>query len=214
MQRESQDSPERLSLRCSAFAGPRKLLSGTVGAVALAAKAALVSDTHQPILVFDDSSGRVIDLDLRGSDEEIVARLSKPVPSYSGRYRPRPTEPDDLAPESRGRGRPRMGVIAREVTLLPRQWDWLAAQSGGASATLRRLIDEARRMDEPGRTAKLRQEAAYHFMQAMAGNLAGYEEATRALFAGDVAGLAALMAQWPEDIRAHVLFLAGIEAAA
>lgn len=106
----------------------------------------------------------------------------------------------------RGRGRPKLGVVAREVTLLPRHWEWLAAQPGGASVALRKLVEEARR-SQSGR-ARQAQERAYHFMNAMAGDLPGFEEATRALFAGDREGFAERIAGWPTDVREHAAWLA------
>lgn len=183
-----------LSKPCTAFAGQNLVLSGSLAKVALAAKAA--SARPETVLVFDDATGRVVDLDLRGSDAEIIARLDAPAV---------PTEPK--AP-GRGRGRPKLGVVAREVTLLPRHWEWLAAQPSGASATLRRLVDEARRREGPQQERRAAQTAAYHFMLAIAGDLSGYEEATRALFADDRPGLERAMTGWPPDISAHALRLA------
>lgn len=198
---------------CTAFCGARKLFAGPLGEVALHVKRALEGGAVDAIQVFDDSSGRIVDLDLRGSDEEIVERLSQPAPVYRGRYRA-PTALSDALPagegqagEPRGRGRPRLGVVAREVTLLPRQWEWLAAQPGGASPTLRRLIDSERKKPDTRQQRRRAQEAAYHFMLAMAGDLPGYEDATRALFAGDLGALERHIAEWPEDVRMHVLLL-------
>ncbi|MFG1228924.1 DUF2239 family protein [Xanthobacter wiegelii] len=182
---------------CTAFAGTRLLRSGPLVEVAMAVKAAMAEDSA-PLLVFDDTTGRVIDLDLRGSDAEVIARLDMP-------KTPAMAEP---SPPAKGRGRPKLGVVAREVTLLPRHWDWLAAQPSGASATLRRLVDEARRREAPQQQRRTAQSAAYHFMQALAGDFAGYEEATRALFADDRDGLVRTTAGWPADVRAHVLRLA------
>jgi hypothetical protein len=193
---------------CTAFCGSRELLSGPLDTVALRVKRALEAGAVEAVLVFDDASGRVVDLDLRGSDDEMIARLSQPLQTYQGRYRPGPAESGEEIPEARGRGRPKLGVVSREVTLLPRHWEWLAGQPGGASATLRRLVDAARRGGDARQHGRRSQEAAYHFMLAMAGDLAGYEEATRALFAGDAAGLEQQIAIWPEDIRAYVLRLA------
>jgi hypothetical protein len=171
---------------CTAFAGPRRIAQGPLADVAMAVAAA-ASDAG--ILVFDDATGRVIDLDLRGPPDEIAAR-------YAPAEAPRP------------RGRPKLGVVAREVTLLPRHWDWLNAQAGGASQALRRLIDEARRADDGRTERRLALEVAYRFMSAMAGNLAGFEEASRALFAEDRARFAEQAAAWPADIRNHVEALA------
>lgn len=181
---------------CTAFAGTRLLRRGPLAEVALAVKAAI--EAGENVLVFDDASGRLIDLNLRGSDAEILSRLDVPGT---------PVTPGPTAP-AKGRGRPKLGVVAREVTLLPRHWDWLADQPSGASATLRRLVDEARRRDAPQQQRRAAQTAAYHFMQALAGDLPDYEEATRALFADDRAGLEQMTAGWPPDVRTHALRLA------
>jgi hypothetical protein len=163
-------------------------------------KAALAADPTAMILVFDDETGRAIDFDLRGTAEEIVARLAVPTAANATGQTEAPTE--------RGRGRPRLGVVAREVTLLPRHWDWLAAQPGGASQALRRLVEEARRTDGGRSRVRQAQEAAYAFISAMAGNREGFEEASRALFAGDAAGFAEHSRSWPDDIRSHAENLA------
>ena len=177
---------------CTAFTGTDRLAHGPLTEVALAVKAALDRDPAASILTFDDATGRVIDLDLRGSDAEVLARLA-------------PAAEDQPA---RGRGRPKLGVVAREVTLLPRHWDWLSAQPGGASHALRRLVDEARRRDGGQSDTRTAQETAYRFMSAMAGNLPGFEEATRALFANDAARFVLHSATWPADIRDHAQKLA------
>jgi len=148
-----------------------------------------------PILIFSDATGRAVDFDLRGSDADVVARLQQPAA----------TAATDIP---RGRGRPKLGVVAREVTLLPRHWDWLSAQPGGASVALRKLIDETRRTSGDRDRSRTARDAAYHFMSAMAGNLPNFEEASRALFAGDRRRLAGLIAGWPQDIRDHVVKLA------
>jgi hypothetical protein len=188
---------------CTAFKGHRLWLSGRLAEVALAVKAA-AEGSPDTIIVFDDATGRVVDLDLLGTEADIVERLSRSGSRLAGGTPPRPEE----AAEPKGRGRPRLGVVAREVTLLPRQWEWLAAQPGGASAVLRRLVDEARRNGAAQRQRRAAQEAAYHFMLAVGGDLPGYEEGTRALFADDRSGLERCIAAWPEDIRAHALRLA------
>ena len=184
---------------CTAFVGQRRLARGAIVDVALAVKAAEASG-EAPIVVFDDATGSVIDFDLRGTAAEVAARLAPKTPAE-------PPEAGAGAGEARGRGRPRLGVVAREVTLLPRHWDWLAAQPGGASQVLRRLVDQARRADEGASDVKAAQERAYRFMRVVAGDLAGYEEAIRALFAGDRPGLDERMAGWPADIRDHALAL-------
>ena len=182
----------------TAFVGPRRLVSGPLAEVAIAVKMASAGTIAEPIAIFDDSTGRAIDLDLRGSHRDIVARLPQP---------PVPAVEPEAAP--RGRGRPKLGVVAREITLLPRHWDWLGGQPGGASVALRKLVEEARRKHGDRDRARAARDAAYHFMSTMAGDRQGFEEAARALFAGDHSRLAALIADWPADIRDHVMVLAG-----
>ena len=108
----------------------------------------------------------------------------------------------------RGPGRPKLGVVAREITLLPRHWEWLAQQPGGASVAIRKLVEEARRTGEDKDRIRAGQEAAYRFMSAMAGNKPHYEEAIRALFAGDPVRFEELIAGWPADVRDHAARLA------
>jgi uncharacterized protein len=178
---------------CTAFSGVARLAAGPLPIVALAVKAALAKDPEASLLVFNDATGTVIDLDLRGSDDEIVARVT-------------PTE-------ARGRGRPKLGVVAREVTLLPRHWDWLSAQPGGASQALRRLIDAARQADDGRTEARLRLDAAYRFLCVLAGNLPGFEEAARALFANDRKRFTDYTSAWPLDLCRHAHKLAWNEEA-
>jgi len=201
-----------LSKPSTAFVGDRQLLSGPLVEVALAVKRAMEHGTPTQYLVFDDATGRVIDLDLRGTKAEIIERLSRPPQRFVGRYTSGEDNPAEIAKkrasEPRGPGRPKLGVVSREVTLLPIQWEWLASQPGGASSILRRLVDEARRNPGPLQQRRAAHEAAYHFMLAIAGNRPGYEEATRALFADDRSQLKRRTAAWPRDIRAHVIRLA------
>ncbi|WP_339950155.1 DUF2239 family protein [uncultured Albimonas sp.] len=170
----------------AAFAGPRLLALGPLPEVAAALHAALALEPGLAILVFD-AEGRQLDLDLRGTQAE--ARARHEAPGQGDRPRPR--------------GRPRLGVVAREVTLLPRHWDWLRAR-GGASAALRRLVEAARRAEAP----KDARDAAYRFMSAAGGDLPGFEEAARALYAGDARGFEARLALWPPDLAAHARRLA------
>ncbi len=188
---------EARPLSFTAFAGTRLLASGSLAEVAIAVKMASGSDIPDPIVIFDDSSGRSIDLDLRGSHRDIIARL------------PQPAGPDiPPAQEPRGRGRPKLGVVAREVTLLPRHWEWLNARPGGASVALRKLVDEARRAHCDRDRRRATRDAAYHFMSTMAGDLPGFEEASRALFADDRRTFSGLIAAWPADVRDHIVKLA------
>lgn len=172
----------------TAFLGDVRIAHGALAEVAVAVKYA---NADRPVLIFDDTTGRQLDLDTRGSDDEIRARYA-------------------LADVPRGRGRPKLGVVPREVTLLPRHWEWLNKQPGGASAALRKLVDTARRENGAELRAHTRaaHEAAYHFLHAVAGDFPGYEEATRALFADDRVGFTEQIAHWPSDIRAHAVKLA------
>jgi uncharacterized protein len=184
----------------TAFVGQRCLASGPIADVAMAVKRA-DAWAGSPIVIFSDASGRAVDFDLRGDDREVLARLAVIAPVESDQDAEPPSAP-------RGRGRPKLGVVAREVTLLPRHWEWLNAQPGGASVALRKLVDEARRVNGDRDQERQARDAAYHFMSAMAGNLAHFEEASRALFAGDRRRFAAEIADWPADIRDHILKLA------
>lgn len=186
-----------LSLRCTAFAGMTRIASGELRHVAMKAKQAF--DAGKPVLVFEDASGHPVELPLELPAGELLRRLAEPAAVGA-------TEAGDNAP--RRPGRPKLGVVSREVTLLPRHWDWLAAQPGGASVALRRLVEEARKQAAGGDRRRAAQEAAYRFMQAMAGGLPGYDEAARALFAGDIAGFEEHAATWPEDVRDHAALLA------
>lgn len=174
----------------TAFADEQLLASGAQLEVALAIKAALQAGATASILTFDDITGRQIDFDLRGSDDDIAARLSAP----------------DTTAEKKRAGRPTLGVAAREVTLLPRHWEWLAEQPGGASATLRRLVDGA--SNAPEANMRRAQQAADRFMSTMLGNHPGYEEASRALYAADRERFMALSRKWPKDLREHARKLA------
>jgi len=178
-------------LTCTAFAGSRRIASGSLPLVAKATKAALDGGETEPVLILDDETCRVVEVDFRGTPEDVLARLD----SGSG------SAPDK--PEPRGPGRPKLGVVAREVTLLPRHWEWLNAQPGGASVALRKLVEEARRSNGSRDRVRQARETLYRFMSTLAGNEAGFEEASRALFAGDRKLFMDLIRPWPKDIRAH-----------
>lgn len=179
-----------------AFAQTRCLATGTPAEVATAVKTFSDEQPAVAVLVFDAISSRPVEIDLRGSLAEVLARL------------PQAATATEAATPTRSAGRPKLGVVPREVTLLPRHWQWLASQPGGASVALRKLVEQAMRVS--GTTDRLRQaqEATYRFMQAMAGNETGYEEASRALFAGNTDAFLTHTATWPEDIRTHARHLA------
>ena len=183
------------TLRCTAFAGSARIASGELRHVALKAKQAF--DAGTPVLVFEDGSGRVVELPLELPAADLLKRLAEPLAAAAS---------EKQAP--RGPGRPKLGVVAREVTLLPRHWDWLAAQPGGASVALRKLVEDARKVGGGEDRRRAAQEATYRFMQAMAGDFAGYEDVARALFAGDIGKFEQHSATWPEDVRDHAALLA------
>jgi uncharacterized protein len=174
----------------TAFCGVRKLAAGDLRQVALEVRKALDQDPSRQILVFDDATSEPIDLDLRGSPEDILGRLAV----------------DDVA---RKPGRPKLGVVPREVTLLPRHWEWLASQPGGASVAIRKLVERARTADAGNDRRRNAQESAYRFLSAMAGNEPGFEEAARALFAGKRDDFEVNVAGWPMDVREHARKLMG-----
>ena len=187
----------------TAFEGPRRIAGGALADVALALKR-LRRPICEPISIFSDATGLAVDLDLHGSERDVLARLAADLVPPGG--------PQQAAP--RGRGRPKLGVVAREVTLLPRHWEWLKAQPGGASVALRKLVEQARRSSGDKDRRRAARDAAYHFMSAMAGNLPNFEEASRALFALDRRRFVAQIAGWPADIRDHVVKLASGDLAA
>src|SRR5262245_45186672 len=198
--------------RCTAFEGARRIGAGVLEEVAVQAKGVVDGAGRDPVLIFDDVTGEQIEVDFRGTAAEVLGRLAEPagegVPSA---VEPGPEPGSGFGAEAaspRGPGRPRLGVVAREVTLLPRHWEWLGGQPGGASVALRKLVEDARRTNGDADRARAARDAAYRFMSVMAGNLAGFEEASRALFADDRRRFVGLIAGWPDDIRDHVVKLA------
>ena len=167
------------SFQCfTAFLGERRLASGPLAEVAIAVLKASKTTAAQPIIIFDDAIGRPIDLDLRGTERDVVARLPQPTPDSQAATDEVP------APEPRGRGRPKLGVVAREVTLLPRHWEWLATQQGGASVALRKLVERRAGPTATAIAAAPRKTPPIVSCRPWPAT-ADYEEASRALFADD-----------------------------
>lgn len=183
----------------TSFHGGNLLATGPLKEVVAALCRWRADRPEAPFLVFSDDDGRLVDLDWRGSVDDILGRLA-PSPAVPGQ------EEADVTP--RGPGRPKLGVVAREVTLLPRHWEWLASQPGGASVALRKLVEDARRQSSQSDRQRQSREAAYRFMSAMAGDEAGFEEASRALFAGREADFMEAQQSWPVDVQAYVCRLA------
>ena len=174
-----------------AFDGETRIAAGSLPAVVERCKALLDVRPDAAPTVYDDNTGRPVDIDYRGTTHDVLARL-----------------PGNAPPVKRGPGRPRLGVVAREVTLLPRHWDWLAGQSGGASVALRRLVEAASRERLAVDRQRQAAEAVDRVMMALAGNLPDYEEASRAFHHQDNDRFAALTDPWPADIRDYVRLLA------
>jgi hypothetical protein len=182
----------------TAFEGETLFAKGPLSEVVLRIKKRIGRAENSSILIFSDATGNTMDFNFQGTEKDVVKRLEVFVGEESPERQ-----------ESPGPGRPRLGVVSREVSLLPRQWEWLAAQSGGASAVLRRLVDEARKKSADGNSVKQIQEKTYKFLSVLAGNLEGYEEALRALYKKDRENFLIRIERWPKDIRTHALDLAG-----
>ncbi|TQI80337.1 hypothetical protein FHU10_4802 [Serratia fonticola] len=180
--------------KCTAFLHYQRIAAGSYAEVAQALAALALSAGE--LLVFDDATGSQVDYPW---PEGYV--WPQPEETESALHNHEPTGHPSV-------GRPKLGVVAREVTLLPRHWQWLSQQRGGASAALRRLVDEARRTTAEQDNERRTKENCYRFMSAIAGSLPDYEEAVRALFGqnGDV--FAERIAQWPPDIQTHLAWMA------
>ena len=188
-----------MAITCTAFAASKRIAAGDLAHVARAAKLVFDRDPWAQILIFDDVTSEPVEVDFRGTPDDVVRRLAFPVV---------PTGAEEADEEPRRPGRPKLGVVAREVTLLPRHWEWLATQPGGASVALRKLVEHARTANQGTDRRRRAQESCYRFLSAMAGNEAGFEEATRALFAGNRARFEELTRGWPKDVRDHAHRLA------
>ncbi|MHA7582898.1 DUF2239 family protein [Paenibacillus vandeheii] len=190
--------PNQIS--CTAFVGRKNIAKGTLPHVVAIVKETLNDKEFAQLLIFDDFTGKPIDIDFRGQTAEVLQRLS----NQAGHA----AEAEESEPPTRRVGRPKLGVVSGEVTLLPRHWDWLKSQHGGASVTLRKLVDEARRSGENESKVRAAQEASYRFMTAMAGDFPQHEEALRALYAGNQDRFYQLIDDWTPDIRDHIKTLA------
>ncbi len=188
-------SGERQPTLAIAFAGQRRIAAGELTRVARITKELLDKGELAPLVIFNEITSEVIEIDFRGTVDEVVARLH-----HIGEAAPAAVE----VPDRRGPGRPRLGVVAREVTLFPRHWEWLTSQPGGASVALRKLVEEARRANYWKDRARQAQESVYRFMTAMAGNFPDFEEALRAFYAGNQERFNSWIDPWPKDVRDHV----------
>lgn len=188
----------------TAFAGQRRIASGDLKTMLLVTKECLDGGEAEPVLIFEDETGAQIDFDFRGTASDVLARLREH-PSFK-EAQAVPVEP---VKARSGPGRPKLGVVCREVSLLPRHWQWLEQQPAGISGSLRRLVEEARKRGRAKEAARVARDAVGRFMWGMAGDLPGFEEASRALFAKDEKRLRELIQGWPCDVRDHAERLLG-----
>jgi hypothetical protein len=188
---------------CTAFADVERVASGAPREVARACKTLIDAGDTRTLLIFDDATAEPVEMDFRGSPQDVLQRLPNGI--HAG-------VADEAGPESaqapRAPGRPKLGVVGREVTLLPRHWEWLSAQPGGASVALRKLVQQAQRANEGNDRVRRSQEVAFRFMSAIAGNESGFEEAARALFACDRQRFEEHTASWPLGVRTYAASLA------
>ena len=182
----SSPSPPVVS-QFSAFVSGTRVVTGTLDEVWQALSR--IDIAGEQVYVFDEAETRLVDPPLGATPPSVVppGPASAPAPAV---------------------GRPKLGVVAREVTLLPRHWEWLAQQPGGASAALRRLVEDARRSLAGEDARRLARERTFRFINAVAGNRHGFEEAVRRLYGDDQNAFAAQMAAWPLDVREYALALA------
>jgi len=186
------------------FVGWELVARGTLDEVVAACRLASAQRPNQRTAFFDDVSGHAVEAPVAPtatrSPSEGVSPIVRSAPAAEREAS------DATGPQrKRGPGRPRLGVVSREVSLLPRHWEWLSAQRGGTSATLRRVIDAARKAD--GGTTERRRtiDAAHRFLWDIAGDLPCFEELTRALYAEQFQRVADLSCSWPTGVRQQLL---------
>lgn len=183
------------SVTLTAFMQGQQIAQGNLSELLRQIKATPIG--NEPVFIFDDRTGKRLDIYVHGDEASAIAA-----------YPELATRQTEAPAAIKSRGRPKLGVSAKEVTLLPRHWEWLATQPGGASATLRRLIEQAKKASEPADNKRRRHESAYQFMHELAGDLPEYETCLRALFADDETAFSAAMEGWPQDIRRYAAQLA------
>lgn len=176
----------------TAFLKDKLVISGPLSEVVLNIKNNKLAES-EGMLIFSNDTGKTMDFNFQGTKQDILKRLEVFVSN----------EEEDSTTVA-GPGRPKLGVISREVSLLPRHWEWLANQPGGASATLRLLVEEAKKKSQSAPTMKQVQERVYKVMSVLAGDLPGYEEALRALYKKDTATFFSYIEQWPRDIQRYL----------
>ena len=181
----------------TAFENKKILTEGNLNEVATIVFHRLKENKSANILIFSDQSGRIIDLGFSGTERQMLERLKiychQEIQSYPGA------------------GRPRLGVVTREISLLPKHWEWLLGQDGGASACLRKLIDEKMSESElPKKAIMFAQEKTYKFLHAIAGDLPNFENAIRYLYRKDQSSFLKQISDWPDDVQTYALKLSKI----
>ena len=140
----------------------------------------------EPVLIFDHTDGRQWDFNFQGTLEEVLSRA---------------IVPEDDNCNKPGPGRPRLGIVSREVTLLPRHWDWLEQQPGKASGTLRRLVEDAMKHPSDDFIIRQKQEALGRIISSVGGNLIGFEDFLRILHRKEWNKVEEVIKEWPLGIK-------------
>lgn len=99
-----------------AFSSGVCIARGSLPMVAVEVKRATDAGAPRAIQVFDAETSEPLDLDLSGTIDDVERRHQVDNASMHGQ------QPDDAGRPRPARGRPRLGVVSREVTLLPRHW--------------------------------------------------------------------------------------------
>ncbi|MBC7539648.1 MAG: DUF2239 family protein [Bacteriovorax sp.] len=178
----------------TAFDGHKLFGQGDLSEIVIKIKKQLGKSDNASIIIFSDNTGKVFDFNFQGTLSDVKKRLDMYIQT-------------EVPEVNAGAGRPKLGVISREISLLPQHWEWLATQPGGSSSTLRKLVDEAKKKTSGGPSIKQTQEIVHRFASAMAGDFEGFEEALRALYRKDKGLFHAQMKNWPEDIRDYIIEL-------
>lgn len=183
-------------LTYAAFKKEKLIAEGDLKKVILKTKRELMRSPESAILIFSNETGKTMDFNFQGSENEVLSRLEVFL------------EPKiEIDPKEKKVGRPSLGVISREVSLLPKHWEWLACQSGGASAEIRRLVEKAMKQTQAASTVKMAQEKTFRFLNTIAGNFPNFEEAIRSLYRRDLNAFEQIIKFWPVDIKDHALHL-------
>ncbi len=192
----AEEEMETIKRKYTLFVGNLLEISGDIGVVIKRAKEFFDQKCNERIALFDDTTGNVIDVDYRGTLEDVLSRLpNHPMFAYL----------NETVVKKSGPGRPKLGVVSKEITLLPRHWEWLGEQQGGASVTLRKLVEKARKESAESDNVRREMESIGRFLTDMAGDLPDYEEVTRAYYAKNWGVFEKLIVDWPEDIKGYVL---------